>query len=183
MRSLVALMLLVATAHADPPGMSSPAAPAADRGDTDSYRLQTALCDAAALAMFAMGAKSEDSAAATSIGLAMYIAGAPVVHLFHHHNERAAASLALRLFLPIIGGAIGAAIGKSKCDAGCDNDSDFAGEAFGIVGGAIAASAFDIGYLSRGEDAPATQPAPILPPPPIGPAEPHQVRVGVTFAF
>jgi hypothetical protein len=181
MRSLVVSMLLVATAHADPPGMSSPAAPA-EPSWIDSYRLQTALCDAAALALFAMSAHA-DGDAALGAGLTAYIAGAPIVHLFHHHNERAAASLALRVFLPIIGAAIGAAIGKSQCDAGCDNDSDFAGEAFGLIGGAIAASAFDIGYLSRGEDAPATQPAPIVPPPPIGPAEPHQVRVGVTFAF
>jgi hypothetical protein len=182
MRSLVVLVLLVATAHAEPPGMS-PTAPAAEQPDADSYRLQTALCDAAALAMFAMGAKSEDSAAATSIGLAMYVAGGPVVHLIHHHNERAAASLALRVVLPLITGAIGGAIGKSGCDNGCDNDSDIAGAALGVISGAIAASVIDIGYLSRGEDAPATRPAPIVPPPPIGPAEPHQVRVGVTFAF
>jgi hypothetical protein len=182
MRSLVVLLLMVATAHADPPGMTSSAAPA-EQGDTDSYRLQTALCDAAALAMFAMAAKSEDSSAAASIGLAMYVAGGPVVHLIHHHNERAAASLALRVVLPLIAGSIGAAIGKGECDNGCDNDSDIAGAALGVIGGAIVASAIDIGYLSRGEDAPATQPAPILPPPPIGPAEPHQVRVGVSFAF
>jgi hypothetical protein len=132
--------------------------------------------------LFAMQSKSDGDAAGT-IGLGMYVAGGPLVHLFHHHNGRAAASVALRVVLPLVFGAIGSAFGKSQCDTYCDNDSDIAGTAFGVIGGAIAASAIDIGYLSRGEDAPATRPAPILPPPPIGPAEPHQVRVGVTFAF
>jgi hypothetical protein len=177
MRSLVVLLLMVATAHADAPEVAKPA-----EVDTGSYRLQTALCDAAALAMFAMQSKSDGDAAGT-IGLAMYVVGCPIVHLFHHHNGRAAASVALRVALPLVLGVIGSAVGKSQCDAGCDNDSDLAGVAYGIIGGAIAASAIDIGYLSRGEDAPATRAAPIVPPAPIGPAEPHQVRVGMTFSF
>jgi hypothetical protein len=188
MRSPVVLMLLVATAHAaraDPPGLTTPAAtePAAEQ-DNGSYRLQTALCDVAAITMFAMQSNSDGDAAGT-IGLAMYVAGGPVVHLIHHHNGRAVQSLALRVVLPLIGAAIGSALGKGACSAECDNDSDIAGAAFGVIGGAIAASAIDIGYLSRGEDAPATRPGPgpILPPAPIAPAEPHQVRVGVTFAF
>ncbi|HEY1549374.1 MAG TPA: hypothetical protein VGG28_16220 [Kofleriaceae bacterium] len=164
-------MLLVATAHADPS--------TAEPSDADSYRLQTALCDVAALSLFAMSARS-DGDAGVAIGFATYVAAAPIVHMFHHHGERAAASVALRVVLPLIGGALGASAGKSQCDAGCDNDSDIAGTAVGVIVGAIAASAIDIGYLSRGEDAPAT---PIAPPAPIGPAEPHQVRVGLTFAF
>lgn len=175
MRSLAILLLMVATAHAD-----APATP--DDADTGSYRLQTALCDAAALSLFAMSVHSDGDAAA-SVGLAAYVAGAPLVHLFHHHSARAAESLALRVALPLVLGVIGSAVGKSQCDAGCDNDSDLAGVAYGIIGGAIAASVIDIGYLSRGEDAPATQPAPILPPAPIGPSEPRQVRVGMTFSF
>jgi hypothetical protein len=187
MRSLVVLLVLVATAHADPPSMTVPLAPppaAADQGDTDSYRLQTALCDVAAVAMFTIAAKSEDGDAAADLGLAMYVAGGPIVHLIHHHNGRAVASLALRVALPVVVGAVGAALASGQCSN--DDDCGFAalgGAVIGGVVGAAAASAIDIGYLSRSEDAPATRPAPILPPPPIGPAEPHQVRVGVTFAF
>jgi hypothetical protein len=185
MRSLVILLLLVATAHADPPGMTAPAAPPIDHGDADSYRLQTAAADAAALAMFVIASKSEDGDAAASIGLGMYVAGGPIVHLIHHHNGRAVASLALRVVLPVIAGAVGAGIASGRCSSQ-DCDDPFAGLGGALIGavvGAGAASAIDIGYLSRGEDAPATRPAPILPPAPIGPAEPHQVRVGVTFAF
>jgi hypothetical protein len=189
MRSLVIVMLLAAVAHADPPGMTAPlAAPATvDQGDADSYRLQTALCDVAAIVMFATAAKSDDANAAGTLGLAMYVAGGPIVHLIHHHNGRAAASLLLRVALPLVVGAVGAGVASGHC-SNDDDDCGFAplgGAVIGAVVGAGAASAIDIGYLSRGEDAPATRPgpAPILPPAPIGPAEPHQVRVGMTFAF
>jgi hypothetical protein len=183
MRSLVVLMLLVATAHADPPGMTAPLAPGppVDQ-DTGSYRLQTALCDVAALTMFAMQSHSDGDAAGT-IGLAMYVAGGPIVHLIHHHNGRAVASLALRVALPLVAGAVGAAMASGNCGGGdCDDGfAELGGVIIGAVVGMVGASAIDIGYLSRGEDAPATRPAPILPPAPIGPAEPHQVRVGMTF--
>jgi hypothetical protein len=184
MRSLVVLLVLVATAHADPPGMTAPVASPVEPGDIDSYRLQTAMSDAAALAMFVIAAKSEDGDAAADLGFAMYVAGGPIVHLIHHHNGRAVASLALRVALPVVAGAVGAALTSGNCSN--DDDCGFAalgGALIGAVVGAGAASAIDIGYLSRGDDAPATRPAPILPPAPLGPAEPHQVRVGVTFAF
>lgn len=187
---MAVLLLLVATAtaaRADAPGMTAPVTSApVDQGDTDSYRLQTALCDAAALAMFAMAAKSEDGDAAGTIGLGLYVAGGPIVHLIHHHNGRAVASLLLRVGLPMVVGAAGAGLASGSCNNGDDDDCGFAalgGAVIGAVVGAAAASAIDIGYLSRGEDAPATRPTPIMPPAPIGPAEPHQVRVGMTFAF
>jgi hypothetical protein len=184
MRSLVVVLLLVATAHADPPGMTAPTASPVDHGDIDSYRLQTAMSDAAALAMFVIAAKSEDGDATATIGLGIYVAGGPIVHLIHHHNGRAVASLALRVALPFLAGAVGAGIASGNCGGDCNDPfAALGGAVIGAVVGAGAASAIDIGYLSRGEDGPATRPAPILPPAPIGPAEPHQVRVGVTFAF
>jgi hypothetical protein len=189
MRALVVLSLLaaVATARADAPGLTPPIEPApAEPADTGSYRLQTALCDVAAIGLFTIAANSNGNAAG-SLGLGMYIAGAPVVHLYHHHNARALASVALRVGLPILGGLVGSALSSGQCTG---DDCDLAGLAGALLGvsvGMVAASAIDIGYLSRGEDAPPqTQPAlaPMQSPSvPIAPAEPHQVRVGMAFAF
>ncbi len=181
---LVTLLLLVGTVHADPPGLTPPTTVAPSADDTGSYRLQTAGMDALAIGLFAIADK-DDSGAAGGLGVATYVGGGPLMHLIHHHTNRALLSLALRVGLPLVGGAIGNALGSSHCSDDCDNDADIAGTAWGVIAGAIVASVIDVGYLSRGDDVAERpiQPPPTSSSPALASPERHEVRVGLAFAF
>jgi len=179
----VALFLLVssAVAHADPPGLSPVVDVSPPAEDIPSYRLQTALADASALGIGMLASKSNaPDNQASSVAVATYALGAPLVHLYHHHPQRAAASLALRVGLPLLGAVIGGGIGRSNCSEYCDNDADIAGAALGIVSGAVLASTIDIGYLSRGEQV--TRSAPALAPS-FGAGPGGAVRIGIGGSF
>jgi hypothetical protein len=152
MRALATVFLgmLASTAYAEPPGLTPLAEPAQidTTEELPSYRLQTALADVAAVGLGIMASKTS---AAAPVMIGSYLLAAPIVHLANHHTGRAGASLALRVGLPLAGLLIGSAIGRSQCDAYCDNDSDIALAGLGLLTGVVAASAIDIGYLSRGE--------------------------------
>lgn len=182
--AVMILLVLASTARAEPPGLTP--VTAVDSSDASSYRLQTAAVDATTLLLGFVAAKA-DSDAALGAAVVTYVVGPALVHVWHHHSGRAVASLALRVGLPFVLAAVGNSLGKSQCSYDCDNDADIALTAYGFIAGAIAASAIDIGYLSRGgEDraAPAaasTMPAP--PPPQMSSPEPHEVKVNLAFAF
>lgn len=101
---------------------------------------------------------------------ASYLLVPPIIHLAHGRPGIAAASLGLRLGVPL-----GAALLGGGLASGCgDGYCGIAGAALGFVVGIVAASAIDVGALSNeeGNDAPpaeeaaATPPARVRPPPP-----------------
>jgi hypothetical protein len=182
--SVAVTMLATASAHADPPGMTPALEPTAatPAGDATSYRLQTAAADLSAIAVGMVASKSEDHGGQVgAVAVLTYGFGAPLVHLYHHHLDRAGESLALRIGLPLLGGLLGNALGKRQCGPGCDNDSDIAGTAFGVVIGAVAASAIDIGYLSRGEEVTRAPTPSVGPTASVGAAGSVQLGVGGSF--
>jgi hypothetical protein len=152
------VLALVASAHAEPPGLTGLTplvalpAPAPVMVTEESYRLQTLLSDLTVVGLGVVASKNNGSGDTLGpVAVGVYFLGAPAVHIAHHHYARAAASLALRVGLPLLGVAIGSALGKGQCSEYCDNDSDIAGAVFGGMVGVLAASLIDIGYLSRGE--------------------------------
>jgi hypothetical protein len=174
------LLALASVARAEPPGLTPPSP--VDNSDTGSYRLQTLGFDAAALGL-GIAAVKRDSDALLEAAAVAYVGGPALVHLYHHHPGRAAASVALRVGLPLLGALIGlSSVNTSSPD--CDECGIGAG-ILGFAIGSITASAIDIGYLSRGEDraAPAALPPPPPPSQPLASPEPHEVRVGFAFPF
>ena len=141
--TLLAVLTISTVAAAQPPGltpMQEPVAP--ERVEVEpAYRLQTAGVDLSALLMMSTG-----SSAGVGAGIATLALGAPALHLYHHQPGRAVASLGLRVGLPLIGMAIGAGAAQKGTDA------EIALPGIGAVIGLVAASAIDIGYLSRAED-------------------------------
>ena len=175
------VLTLASVARADPPGLT-PVEPAAPATDSGSYRLQTAAFDVGTVLLGIASERASGGAGGLAIDAAIgtYVAGPALVHLYHHHPGRALASVALRVGLPLIGGYLGASsVNTSSPD--CDECGIGAAILGGLVG-MIAASAFDIGYLSRGETA-AVQPS--TPPPPAMPAlaPTRSAVVGLAFAF
>ena len=172
---LVAMLIAARVAHADPPGLT----PVLDDG---SYRLQTALVDASVIGLGLMASKANEpeSDKIGDAAVATFAFGAPLLHLYHRHPGRAAASFALRVGLPLLGMGIGSGIGQRSCSEGCDNNTDIIGAAVGALIGSIAASAIDIGYLSRGEEP--SEPAPGLAPS-FGAGANGTVRLGIGGSF
>jgi len=160
MRALIAVAVWATAASADPPGLTplvEPAAPATAEPVVASYREQTAASDAAAVGLLfvAGGAKTVQL---IPVALGTYFLGAPVIHLVHHRPGRAAASLALRVGLPILGAMIGAKTYHSSCsphDVECDDVGPEVNEVLGVLGGALAASVIDTAFLAKGDEAPA----------------------------
>jgi hypothetical protein len=161
---VVAAQPIIAQPILAPPGMLSPL-PLVDRPytqarSTDSYRAQTLLADVAVVGVFLLASKN-DSGNAAWLGVAGYALAAPIIHIAHHHGSRAAASLLLRVGLPILGGVIGNKLAQpssSDCydSYECDDNADgqIAATAFGVLIGGVTASIIDTAYLARGEDAP-----------------------------
>jgi hypothetical protein len=179
--SLFVLASLTSAAAAEPPGLTPEAAPRDTTVEVPSYRLQTALADGAVLmAAVALDKSNPCGSASVAVALGGYLLAAPIVHIAHDHSDRAAESFALRVALPLLGGFIGNAIGKSQCSYNCDNDADIALTALGVMTGAVAASAVDIGYLSRGETV--TRSAPRWSPR-IAAGPNGELRVGVGGTF
>jgi hypothetical protein len=89
---------------------------------------------------------------ALGAGLTVYALGAPVVHLSRRNGGKAAASVALRLGLPLLIGGLAASSSPS-----CGDDGSICAIAYGLLGasvGAIAAMAIDAAVLARKRAAP-----------------------------
>jgi hypothetical protein len=118
---------------------------------TTGYRLQIIAADAAALALAAGASRAErgsegaDTLVLSSI--ATYVAAAPLVHVAHARQGRAAASLALRVGSLFAGALVGGALlPAARCDCSL-------GPILGAIGGGLAASIIDTTLLA-GADKP-----------------------------
>jgi hypothetical protein len=167
------------------------ASPAASTNGTAAtgYRLQVLAVDAAGAGLlFLAGAlEGEDGRDTTAsdtlrlMGGGTFLFGGPIVHVSHGANGRGAASLALRVALPVIGGLIG----KSMAD--CPNGQLLCGfdeSLGGMLVGAVAASVVDVSVLAG---APAAEsPAPPRPGFVVAPrlvATPNVAMLGVGGQF
>lgn len=121
-----ATLLVIATAAPTP-------APEPREPDREWYGWQTALVDVAAASLFVAGAVA-DQDLPSGIGSALFVAGGPAIHAGHSQMGQALASLGLRVVLPLLGSLVAIAAGER---------SDW-----GLLGGAVPASAFDVIALS-----------------------------------
>jgi hypothetical protein len=94
------------------------------------------------------------------IGASAFALGAPIVHGAHGHWGKAGISLALRLGLSLIGGAIGAGVGADSCSQYVYDHEGCAIEygLLGLIAGATTALIVDATVLAR-EPVPAPVPA------------------------
>jgi len=167
---LLLLCLGVATARAQPPGLT-PARPAPvdpddrykARRQASGYRGTILAADGVALGLMLWSLQREreldNGAGLVALSLTTYGLAAPGVHLIKGRSKEALASLALRVGLPLVIGAIGNEL------AGCDydydptngrcDDYDLGGWVKGAAVGAIIASAIDIGVLAKPDRTPA----------------------------
>ena len=146
-------VLVAQPAFADP-FWDPPATP------VESYRLEVAAIDAGAVAVAAIG---HNSTFVVGLGVATYMLGAPIAHLFHERPGAAVGSLLLRTGVPVLGALIGYAATESSGGGGEPAiPAGVGGAGVGLIAGTIAASAIDIGVLARGDVVPAV--APTAPP-------------------
>lgn len=131
---------------------------AGSQGEGGWYGWQTLASDVAAGGLFFAAAKSGDGnlddGAGTTLSLlsaAVYLAGAPTVHLLHHRSLRALGSFGLRIALPVVGGVVGAATATCPPPTG-DYGNCGAGElVLGAGVGLVLAMALDAGVLAWDE--------------------------------
>jgi hypothetical protein len=91
-------------------------------------------------------------------GLGLYLLGGPIVHLAQGRTEVGAASLGVRVGLPVAGAAGGFltfAVAASRCSGdGCQLTWAAVGGTFGLLGGMLAAVAVDDVLLARKQGEP-----------------------------
>ena len=150
--------------------------------EIDGYRLPLALADTGSLLVVFFGAAAESKGAVT-LGTVSFVLAGPVIHATHGHNGRSAASLVIRVGLPLGGWLLGFRHGsKSHYHCDFDNICDRSGEEAGLgmfLGMLGAALIDDIAVAQRVEihrSAGASW-APQLS------AGPHQASVGVAGRF
>lgn len=132
-----------------------PSTPAPELASS-SYRGEVLVADAAPLALLLSGGGGNGLTA--GLGLAVYVVGSPAIHWMHHHRDRAAESLAVRIALPLLGGLAGDMLTRNSTD----DDAQTIAIGLGVIGGLVGACAFDVGYLARAgvdEDARRIMPA------------------------
>jgi hypothetical protein len=133
------------------------------------YGGEVLLCDLASVLLLFGGVTAP-------IGAGGYLLGGPIVHARHGNPERAVASAALRLALPVVGGSVGLAVYDSKEPIGAVLFA-FAG---GMIG-ALGAMAIDSAALSWEErPVPAQRPLVVVPQVSLGE---HGVSLGVLGRF
>lgn len=138
-----------------PPGMTAPgsaAATAAVAVTTESevvdYRWQIAIADAASIALV-----FSQSRPGATIGAFVYLLGGPVIHGANGEGGRTAASLALRLGMPLAGALAGAKLASSRSSCSADDiDCDSGELAGGLLGfgvGVLGAMILDSALIAR----------------------------------
>jgi hypothetical protein len=121
------------------------------------YRWQTLLTDAGpitlTIALTANADERDDAAVigAVVIGASAFALGEPIVHGAHGHWGAAGVSLALRLGLSLIGGAVEAGIGAGSCSQYVYDHEGCAIRcgAVGLMAGAVTAVIVDAAALAR----------------------------------
>jgi len=122
----------------------------ADEQGSDGYRIEMAAASAGSIGLFLVGDALERQGRSIpdvmmAVGAITYPLVGPVIHLRHQRYGRALGSLAMRVGLPILGGAIGAGT------ADCSQDRFLCGLSemgMGMVVGGVVASALDTSLLS-----------------------------------
>jgi hypothetical protein len=95
-----------------------------------------------------------DDGAGTTLSLlsaAVYLAGAPTVHLLHHRSLRALGSFGLRIALPVVGGMVGAATATCPPPTGDYGNCGTGEFVLGAGVGLVLAIALDAGVLAWDE--------------------------------
>jgi hypothetical protein len=149
MRLVILLVVITALAvrhvHADAPAAYS-----------ESYRRATLATDGLALGLLTAGvmftARGEGNLADTFVvlGASIYVVGAPVVHVTKSGNRRAAASIAMRVGLPLVGVVIGDALPRD-CGATGDCQGPPLAVYVGLGIGIVSAAALDTLVLAKGD--------------------------------
>ncbi|HEY6908234.1 MAG TPA: hypothetical protein VI356_02625 [Myxococcales bacterium] len=108
------------------------------------YGWQTGASDLGALMILGGGAAAGSPGLAYA-GLGTFVLGGPVIHLFHGHPGRAAASFGLRTLLPLAAGYLGGTIAQGAACTGedCHVLNALGGASLGVLAGAVAASLVD----------------------------------------
>lgn len=140
------------------------AAPAQERQRW--YGWQTLLSDATAVGLLGIAGASRNPDWLVPSGV-VYGAGAPAIHLAHGRLGAAVGSLALRVWVPLVGSGIGLVAAHCSPTPG-DEDGNgscaLTGAVYGFIVGAGVAMVLDMAVLSWEPSKPETQEAP--PPPP-----------------
>jgi hypothetical protein len=131
-----------------PPGMVPTTPAAAAESEIESYRWQIAFADTASIVLLV----SHTNATAT-VGALTYLLAGPVIHGAHDEGGRTAASLALRVGLPLLtaAGLTALAAHQNTC-APDDNDCDsgaLIAAVEGLLVGGLAAMVIDTTLLAR----------------------------------
>lgn len=160
--TIVALALL---ASAEPALCQENAKPA---GDRSWYGYQTLLADGLAYATLISSITNHDGAALGLAGLGIYVVASPVIHGVHNQYKNMWGSIALRLFVPMMGFAIGQ--GTASCsdseDRGfCKVMHGFAGMGVGMILATVVDSALAWTSPAAGQPVPPPRPAPPRPQP------------------
>jgi hypothetical protein len=113
----------------------------------ESYRGTALSADGVALGLVAAGIAT-DGKVLSLLGVSTYVLASPLGHLSHRRYGRAAASVAMRVGLPLLGALIGD--GMSRDCAGDCVDLP-AGMFVAIGAGVVTASAIDALFLARGD--------------------------------
>ena len=133
------------------PGTRAAAAPARR---PSWYGYQTFSADATAIALFLVAAERNWEVGAVG-AVGVYLLGAPTVHVAHQRPVAAVGSLALRLFLPLLGSALGGASADCSVRVVNDENCDFGEKIMGFVVGTAAAMIIDSAAVAWEWKAPA----------------------------
>src|SRR6185436_20181890 len=115
----------------------------------ESYRLQTALADGAALLTMAAGS-GDYSSSMFKFGIGIYLLGAPIVHIVHRRPGRALGSLAMRAGIPLTATMLLLWAHENPCShtsSRCTDWTAFGLSFVGLIGGATLASILDTSFL------------------------------------
>jgi len=152
------LAAVLVTAAAGSRGARAAEAPAPMEVETSWYGWQTLLSDAGAIGLWSLAAVVDDaqygstsyqsyqawSTALTVSGFAVYVLGAPAIHLAHGHAHKVADSLALRVGLPLGGALVGMLAGAAACGRSDDEvPCPVITGVLGFVAGGVAAMVLD----------------------------------------
>lgn len=148
MRAVVAIAIALTCqrAHADSPP------PEPDRPVVASYRGTTLAFDGIALGLV-VAADAADAPFLAVLGAGTYVVGAPIAHMTNQRYGRAAASMAMRVGLPLLGLIIGDNLPRDCGPSGDCNGSPVA-LYLGFAAGVVTASAVDAIFLADGDPKP-----------------------------
>lgn len=114
--------------------------------EIEDYRWEIVAADAVSLALLLKGGRD-----GSTVGALTYVLVPPILHLSEDRAGRAAASLVLRLGLPIAGALTGASLGGRGCHSedDCDDEGAFVLAFLGFGAGLLSAMVVDTAFIAR----------------------------------